>query len=248
MLAIPALAILTPAFVRAEPLPRANASPRADAPIRADAPPRTDAPARADAPPGPGPANMHQVFEIEREGNKIGSTTIDIERQNDMTSVKVATDISVKVMFIEAYRYEHASTETWKGGQLVAYKSRTNDNGTRHAIEVAPGPTPDKLILDVDGRRSEVPKTIAPASLWNKDIVNRSELFEPASGKRLTIKVKDVGEETVVLHGVKRQTHHYKIADKSPGEFDRDLWYEGDLLVRMKLLGSDRSTIISALR
>jgi len=231
-LAISSLATAASVSSRAEP------TPRAEAPVRADAPPRGDAAAKT----------THLSFDIEREGNKIGATVIDIDRQNDVTSVKVATNISVKVMFIEAYRYEHTAAETWKGGQLTSYKSRTNDNGTQHAVDVSPGSTPDKLVLEVDGKRSDVQKAIAPASLWSKDVVNRSDLFEPANGKRLSIKVKDLGEETLMLRGVKRQTRHYKIADKTPGEFDRDLWFDGDVLVRMKLLGSDHSTIISDLR
>lgn len=242
-LAISSLATATSLALHAEPAPRTDASPP-----RADAPARTDAPPRADAAPNPAKIT-HLAFDIEREGNKIGATMIDLERQNDVTSVKVATNISVKVMFIEAYRYEHTAAETWKGGQLTSYKSRTNDNGTKHTVDVSPGPTPDKLILDVDGKRGDVPKAIVPASLWSKDIItNRSELFEPANGKRLSIKVKDLGDETLTLRGVKHQTRHYKIADKTPGEFDRDLWFEGDVLVRMKLLGSDHSVIISDLR
>jgi len=34
---------------------------------------------------------------------------------------------------------------------------------------------------------------------------------------------------------------------KAPADFDRDLWFEGDALVRMKKLGSDHSTIVSDL-
>lgn len=223
-----ALIVLAPAFLRAE-----------QAPPHADALPHVDVPAS--------PSKTHQVFDIDREGDKIGATTVDIDRQNDATTVKVATHISVKVMFIEAYRYEHSSTETWKSGQLISYKSQTDDNGTKHVIEVGPGASAEKLNLTVDGKRSEVPKSIAPASLWSKDVVTRSELFKTDDGARLSIKVTDVGLEPMVIRGVKRQAHHYKISDKTPGEFDRDLWFDGDLLVRMKLLGSDRSTIVSEL-
>src|SRR3984893_5505294 len=53
-------------------------------------------------------AKIHKVFDIVRGGDKIGTDTIDIERQNDTTTVKIKTDLSVKVMFIEAYRYEHS--------------------------------------------------------------------------------------------------------------------------------------------
>ena len=84
-------------------------------------------------------AKIHKVFDIVRGGDKIGTDTIDIERQNDTTTVKIKTDVSVKVMFIEAYRYEHSCNETWKNGQLIAFKSRTNDNGTKHSIDVTAG-------------------------------------------------------------------------------------------------------------
>lgn len=223
-----ALAMAAPAALRAEPVPHADGSIHAEA--------------------QPGASKTHRVFDIIREGDKIGSDTIDVDHQNDATTVKTATLISVKVMFVEAYRYEHASNETWKNGQLVAFKSHTNDNGTKHTVELTPGPTPDKAVLIVDGKKNDVPKTIAPASLWNKDVVKRTEIFDSADGKRLMIKAQDLGEENVTLHGVKHQTHHYKITARAPGEFDRDLWYDGDALVRMKLLGSDHSTIISDLR
>src|SRR5207302_2849445 len=71
-------------------------------------------------------AKIHEVFDLVRGGDKIGTDTIDIERQNDTTTVKIKTDVSVKVMFVEAYRYEHSCNETWKNGQLIAFKSRTN--------------------------------------------------------------------------------------------------------------------------
>ena len=235
-----ALAILTPISARAEPAPRVDPPPRQDAPHVDTPSPRVDT--------TPAPIKIHEVFEVDREGDKIGATTIDIDRQNDVTTVKLATSISVKVMFIEAYHYEHASTEIWRSGQLISYKSQTDDNGTKHTVEVGPGSSPDKLSLTVDGKRSDIAKTFAPASLWSRDVVNRSDLFQTDNGKRLSIKVKDAGEETLVVRGVKRQTHHYKISDKTPGEFDRDVWFDGDLLVRMKLLGSDRSTIVSDLR
>ncbi|MGC2222193.1 MAG: DUF6134 family protein [Methylocella sp.] len=88
-------------------------------------------PAGADSPAAA--TKIHWVFDIVRGNDKIGTDTIDIERQNDTTTVKIKKDVSVKVIFIEAYRYEHSCNETWKNGQLIAFKSRTNDNGTKHS-------------------------------------------------------------------------------------------------------------------
>jgi hypothetical protein len=95
---------------------------------------------------------------------------------------------------------------------------------------------------------SDLPKTAAPASLWGKDAIHQFDAFDPDTGKRMAIKVTDLGEEVLTLHGVSHQTHHYKIADTLTGEFARDLWYDGDVLVRTKIIGSDNSVILSDLR
>ncbi len=192
-------------------------------------------------------SKIHQVFDIVRGNDKIGTDTVDIERQNDTTTVKVKTDVSVKVMFIEAYRYEHSCDETWKNGQLVAFKSQTNDNGTKHAINVTAAP--DKLSMDADGKHTDLPKSAVPASLWGKDAIHQFDVFDPDTGKRMSLKVTDLGEETLTIHGTPRQTHHYKIADTLKGaDFARDVWFDGDTLVRTKIIGSDNSVIISDLR
>jgi hypothetical protein len=232
-----ALALLTVAApftiipARAEPATHGEAAPHTDA-----------GPAHAAA-----PAKIRQAFDIIRKGDKIGANMVDIDHKGDTTTVRNKTDISVKVMYIEMYRYDHACSETWKNGQLIAFKSQTNDNGTKHAVEMAQSPTLDKITLIVDGKKTEEPKSLAPASLWSKDLVTRTELFDPADGKRFTVKVTDVGPETLTIHGVQHPTHHYQITAKPPADFDRDLWFEGDLLVRMKMVGSDKSTIVSDL-
>ncbi len=204
----------------------------------------TAAPASADKTAAA--TKVHKVFDIIRGGDKIGTDTVDIEHQNDTTTVKIKTDLSVKVMFIEAYRYEHSANETWKNGQLIAFKSRTNDNGTKHSIDVTAAP--DRLSMDADGKHSDLPKTAAPATLWGKDAIHRLDAFEPDTGKPLSIKVTDLGSEALTIHGVTHQAHHYKIADTLGGDFAREVWFDGDVLVRTKIVGSDNSVILSDLR
>ncbi|MGH6836512.1 MAG: DUF6134 family protein [Methylocella sp.] len=189
---------------------------------------------------------LHRVFDIVRSGDKIGTDTVDIERQNDTTTVKIKTDLSVKIMFVEAYRYEHSCNETWKNGQLIAFKSRTNDNGTKHSIDVTAAA--DKLSMDADGKQIDLPKTAAPESLWSMDAIHQFDAFDPDTGKRLSIEVTDLGNETLTIHGVTHETHHFKIADTLTGDFAREIWFDGDTLVRIKVVGSDNSVILSDLR
>ncbi|HXW71332.1 MAG TPA: DUF6134 family protein [Methylocella sp.] len=201
-------------------------------------------PAAADN--SPAETKSHRVFDIVRGGDKIGTEAIDIEHEKDTTKVKVKTDVSVKILYIEAYRYEHSCDQTWKNGQLVAFKSNTNDNGTKHTIDVKAAT--DKLSMDADGKHSDLPKTVLPVSLWSRDMLTQSEQFDPDTGQRRTIQVTDLGEEVLTVHGVPHHTHHYKIADSQENDFKRDLWFEGDVLLRTKIIGSDNSVILSDLR
>jgi Family of unknown function (DUF6134) len=191
------------------------------------------------------PVKIRETFDIFRSGDKIGTNSVEIERQADKTFVKITTDIHVKVLYIEAYHYQHTCVETWKHNELTGFHSETDDNGQKHKILAVIGP--DKVALNIDGKLSEGPKTLVPASLWSKDVIKQSELFDPGNGQRFSIKVKDLGEEPVKMGGINLRGHHYKISDKT-GEFERDLWFDGDRLIRMKLIGRDHSEIISDLR
>jgi hypothetical protein len=197
-------------------------------------------PALAGAPPA-APA-VHRVFDIMRSGSKIGTDTFDISRQGDITNVKIVTHVLVKIMFVNAYRYDHTESGSWKGNQLVSFTSTTDDNGTNHEIKATQ--TGGKVALDVDGAKTDLPKGVVPASLWSADVSNKSQLFDPGNGKRLSTKPQDLGEETVAVHGAPQQLRHLKLS----GQFDRDLWFDKDGLVKMTLLGSDKSVITSELR
>lgn len=196
-------------------------------------------PAFAVSTPAP---SVHRVFDIMRQGSKIGTDTFDISHQGDVTKVKIVTHVLVKVMFINAYRYDHSETASWKGNELVAFSSQTDDNGTPHKINASQDD--GRLALDVDGTKSDLPKGFVPASLWSAGVSNKAQLFDPGNGKRLSTRPQDLGEETVEIHGVPQQLRHLRLV----GAYARDLWFDKDGLVKMTLLGSDKSLVTSELR
>ncbi|MDR3462460.1 MAG: DUF6134 family protein [Beijerinckiaceae bacterium] len=193
-------------------------------------------------PPAADVTTIHRVFDIQREGSPIGTNTLDLSRQGDITTVKVATHILVKVLFVNAYRYEHSETASFRGNELVSFSSTTDDNGTTHKVDAYS--SAGKLVLKVDGDASEVPKDIYPAIIFSPDIGSKSLLFDPGNGKRLSAKAEDLGKEHVPVHGAQQELRHIKVS----GQFDRDLWFDRDGLVKMTMLGSDHSKISSELR
>src|SRR5215470_6418951 len=66
-------------------------------------------------------------FAIMRNGEQIGTHAIEISRTGPETNVRITTDLSVKVLFVTAYRLQHSAAERWVNGQLVAFSSTTDD-------------------------------------------------------------------------------------------------------------------------
>ena len=76
-------------------------------------------------------------FEITRNGEPIGTHVIEVNRSGNEFFVSVVTDLTVKVLFVTAYRLQIAANERWANGRLLALNSTSNNNGTRHVVSAA---------------------------------------------------------------------------------------------------------------
>jgi hypothetical protein len=188
------------------------------------------------------PTTTEHVFDITREGNKIGTDTVEVTKAGDTTTIQSTTHIEVTVAFIKAYSFDHVATEKWAKGHFVSYKAHTNDNGKKYDLFAKS--TGEKTELTVNGEKTEVPQVVMPASLWNKDFVTATQLIDTDKGKLMSIAVQDVGDESIEIGGTQVQAHHYKIT----GDFVRDVWVANGVPVRISLHGSDHSLIVSDMR
>jgi hypothetical protein len=177
-------------------------------------------------------------FAIMRNGEQIGTHTVEVSRAGPETNVRITTDLTVKVLFITAYRLQHSATERWVNGQLVAYNSTTDNNGTRHKVTATLGAA--GLEVDADGKTSRVDKTIVPSSLWNPELMRRKTALDTQEGVVEPIAVTDDGTEELSLDARAIKAHHYEIK----GRYAQDVWYdERGRLVQVRLVGSDGSII-----
>jgi len=192
-------------------------------------------------------ANKTLDYTVIRDGANIGSHSVSISEHDGQTLVEVTTDIRVKVLFVTAYKFIHASKEVWKDGRLVALNSTTDDDGTSKSLNVmaqAEQLTIDSVIKGQD-RRQKAGGGMLPASLWNQDVVKQSALLNTLDGTVLSITVKDLGQDKIEAKGADITAHHYAIS----GELTRELWFngEGDLM-RMRFPDKTGTEIIYALK
>ena len=190
------------------------------------------------APAEPWPPTTTLNFEIMRNGNPIGTSTVRLRRQGEETVAEIATHIAVKFASFTVYRFDQTETEHWAQGRLVALNAHTDDNGTVHRVTAAR--SGDGLAVEADGRTREVDPGIVPVSLWNPSTLGKRLALNPQDGQVTPLSVVDHGPEQLVLQGRALTARHYSIRTSFP----QDVWYdEHDRLVRVELSASDGSKI-----
>jgi hypothetical protein len=145
-------------------------------------------------------------FEITRNGDPIGTSTIEIDRTGTDVTVTTTTDLAVDVLFFTAYRFKQTTTERWNNGHLVSLDSTTDTNGTRHKVAVRSNG--DQLQLTADGKTSRLDINIVPSTLWNPEFLRHSVMLDAQDGKIMRVSVTDDGVDTLKLAGKEVQAHH----------------------------------------
>ena len=187
----------------------------------------------------PGASSETLRYAIMRNGDQIGTHTVEINRGPKETAVTLSTELAVKVMFITAYQMRFTTSEKWVGGKLVALTSEGDDNGTKHKVSAAL--KANGLEVDSDGKTSTVDKNIMPATLWNHEVVKRTQVLDPKDGAVVPITVTDQGMDELTIDGRTVKARHYVLK----GKFPQDVWYdEKGRLVQSSLVAPDGSVIL----
>jgi len=186
-------------------------------------------------------------YTVHRDGKTIGTHSYTISDKGDETLVEVTTDIKVKVLFVTAYKFIHASKEIWRNDQLVSLNSTTNDDGTPKELSIQANS--GKLIINSkvkdQDRRQHADTPMVPASLWTPNIVTQNAVLNTLDGTVMNITVEDLGTDRVEAAGASVSAQHYAIT----GELTRELWFNAaNELVRVRFPDKTGTEIIYALR
>jgi hypothetical protein len=163
------------------------------------------------------------TYTILKEGDPIGKETYVIDRDGDHTNVSLTVDSAVHILFLD-FKYHHTRTESWNGTALEKLSADTDDDGTKHHVEIAADPA-GGFEVNTDGKAVTVPADAFPLAQWTKAMVDHPVLI-PVESDDTPYKVafKDAGTASVAIGGQTVQTEHYVLS----GDVDRDLWYDQD--------------------
>jgi Family of unknown function (DUF6134) len=161
------------------------------------------------------------AFNVYLDKSKIGTHSFTF---NDNTLVSRAK-FNVKVLFIEAYKYDHTSKEQWQNDCLTNIdvnttedKITTNVKGKKAAsgFEISDGKTNQTL--------AECVMTFA---YWNPKILEQSKLLNPQNAEYLDTTFTKLGAAKIDVKGKPTETTHYKLSGALNGvkKLNIELWY-----------------------
>ena len=162
------------------------------------------------------------AFDVYLDKNKIGTHTFKLDEANLLTS---KAKFKVKVLFIEAYKYDHTAKEQWKDGCLANLEAHTIENKVTTDVK---GAIKGSAFEASDGKTNQnLPACSMTFAYWNPKILTQTKLLNPQNAEYLDAKIENLGAETISVKGAPTDTTHYKLTGAINGKnkLKIELWY-----------------------
>ena len=160
------------------------------------------------------------TYQVSADNSEIGSLVVSFEPTGGELRVRTQVAIAFSVAFVTVFRYEHEALETWRDGRLIAFTSETDDDGKPHRVDAFA--TEGGFQINGPEGTYQAPADVMSASYWNRDILNRTLLFDPQDGELHPQTIHGSGRETIRAGGRPIQAIRYDITAKQRGF----VWYE----------------------
>ena len=147
-------------------------------------------------------------FDVSLDGRPIGEHHFVLQESANLREITSDARFKVRILFVDAYRYEHHARERWRGDCLERLDARTVENGQQIQV-VMPGGNPPPV---------ECVQTFA---FWNPRILESSLLLNPQTGEYVPVKVLPMGRETIDGQVAER----YRLLGSGTTPLQIDLWY-----------------------
>ncbi|MDP1523949.1 MAG: DUF6134 family protein [Methylotenera sp.] len=164
-------------------------------------------------------------FDVYLDKTRIGQHTFRLSETSELVS---QAKFNVKVLFINAYQYQHDAVEQWQEGCLKRLDSNTLENDIMTKVSGKSGE--GQFVVD-DGKAKQVlPNCPMTFAYWNQNILKQTKLLNPQNAEWLDTRVVELGRETLDVKGNQVEALRYKLDASLAGKpkLNIDLWYRVD--------------------
>jgi Family of unknown function (DUF6134) len=161
------------------------------------------------------------AFNVYLDKSKIGTHTFTF---NDNTLVSKAK-FNVKVLFIDAYKYDHTSKEQWQNDCLTNIEVNTTED--KITTNVKGKKTASSFEISDGKTNQSLPECVMTFAYWNPKILDQSKLLNPQNAEYLESTFTKLGTANIDVKGKPTETKHYKLSGALNGvkKLNIELWY-----------------------
>ena len=162
-------------------------------------------------------------FDVTADGVPIGTHEYLLQEDGGTRTVQSDMHFRVRLLVIDAYRYDHRATESWQSDCLSRLDTRTEERG--RTTTVSGRLESNRFEVDGAAGRTDLPSCVMTFAYWNPRVLEQTHLLNPQTGAWTPVKKEPLGTEAIDVRGQSRKAAHYLITtDKNKIE----LWYAVD--------------------
>ena len=178
-------------------------------------------------------------MDVLRNGKKIGYNKYSFKSQNNLLEVKNEINFIVRLMGINLINVNGSSTETYKSGKLVKFKSNTIQNKKKKYNELMLSEDKKNFKIKGSSFNGNVPSTALVGNWWNHNILQSKMIISPLSGSLKFQEVYFLSKEILKINNDSYNVSKFKIVmkkninDKKKEEFN--IWLDDKSKIILKV-------------
>ncbi|MGC3981609.1 MAG: DUF6134 family protein [Steroidobacteraceae bacterium] len=161
-------------------------------------------------------------FRVYLDGKPIGYHHFSLVRSGERSELHSDAQFDVKVLFINAYHYEHHAVERWQGNCLQNLSAYTDDNGKLSTVSAA---LEGDALLVTSRQHYSLRNCVMSFAYWNPRMLSQGRLLNAQTGEYEPVQIKMVDAVPLQVRGVEQPSRHYRLAG---AKLSIDLWYSPD--------------------
>ena len=178
-------------------------------------------------------------MDILRNGKKIGHNKYSFKNQNNLLIVNNEINFVAKLVGINLLDVKGSSTETYKNGKLIKFKSNTIQNKKKKYNELILVENKKNFKIKGSSFNGNAPSTALVGNWWNHNILQSEMIISPLSGSLKFQEVYFLSKEILKINSDSFNTSKFKVImkkninDKKKEEFK--VWLDDKSKIILKV-------------
>lgn len=159
-------------------------------------------------------------FRVFLDDKEIGTHRFDLIERGGERQLTSQARMTVKILFVTAYSYDHQDVEHWNGGCLARLTSKTDDNGKKHHVDVQR--RDGETVVQTERGVQRLRDCALTFAYWNPAMLKQTQLLNSQDGEYVDVKIIEAGPDSIIVRGVRTPARRFEVRSK---KLSIDLWY-----------------------